>query len=144
MKVHLSHPTRDLIIQGPKRVADIFKELNLIPEAFLIIRGQDLMTKTKPWRMVIALKSARSYQEGKLMRCRKCPKQAVLGLQRHNTAFCGECLTGFVEPRCNEPLRLNRCFPEDRILVAVSGGKTALTLWEILLKLGYRADALYV
>jgi len=45
MKVHLSHPTRDLIIQGPKQVADIFKELNLIPEAFLIIRGQDLMTE---------------------------------------------------------------------------------------------------
>jgi uncharacterized protein (TIGR00269 family) len=33
---------------------------------------------------------------------------------------------------------------EDRILVAVSGGKDSLTLWEILLKLGYRADALYV
>ena len=45
MKVLLSHPTRDLVIQGPKRVADIFKELNLIPEAFLIIRGQDLMTE---------------------------------------------------------------------------------------------------
>lgn len=34
--------------------------------------------------------------------------------------------------------------PQDRILVAVSGGKDSLTLWEILLKLGYRADALYV
>ncbi len=45
MKVHLSHPTRDVVLQGPKRVADIFKELNLIPEAFLIIRGPDLMTE---------------------------------------------------------------------------------------------------
>ena len=34
--------------------------------------------------------------------------------------------------------------PDDRILVAVSGGKDSLTLWEILLKLGYKADALYV
>jgi sulfur carrier protein len=32
-------------LQGPKRVADIFKELQLIPEAFLVIRGQDLMTE---------------------------------------------------------------------------------------------------
>ncbi len=32
----------------------------------------------------------------------------------------------------------------DRILVAVSGGKDSLTLWAILLKLGYQADALYV
>ena len=45
MKVHLSHPTRDMELQGPKRVADIFKELQLIPEAFLVIRGQDLMTE---------------------------------------------------------------------------------------------------
>ncbi len=45
MKVRLSHPTRDLELPGPKRVSDIFKELQLIPEAFLIIRGQDLMTE---------------------------------------------------------------------------------------------------
>jgi sulfur carrier protein len=45
MKVHLSHPTREMALRGPKRVADIFKELNLIPEAFLVIRGQDLMTE---------------------------------------------------------------------------------------------------
>ena len=45
MKVHLSHPTRDVELQGPKRVADIFKELQLIPEAFLVIRGRDLMTE---------------------------------------------------------------------------------------------------
>lgn len=45
MKIHLSHPTREIVLKGPKRVADIFKELNLIPEAFLVIRGQDLMTE---------------------------------------------------------------------------------------------------
>ncbi len=45
MKVHLSHPTRDVELQGPKRVADIFKALELIPEAFLVIRGRDLMTE---------------------------------------------------------------------------------------------------
>lgn len=32
----------------------------------------------------------------------------------------------------------------DRLLIAVSGGKDSLALWDILLKLGYRADALYV
>lgn len=45
MKVHLSHPTREVELKGPKRVADIFKELQLIPEAFLVIRGRDLMTE---------------------------------------------------------------------------------------------------
>ncbi len=45
MKVYLSHPSRKMDLQGPKRVADLFKELNLIPEAFLVIRGQDLLTE---------------------------------------------------------------------------------------------------
>ncbi|MDH4192700.1 MAG: thiamine biosynthesis protein ThiS [Nitrospirota bacterium] len=45
MKISLSHPTREMEIKGPKRVADLFKELNLIPEAYLVIRGRDLMTE---------------------------------------------------------------------------------------------------
>ena len=45
MKIHLSHPVRNMELKGPKRVKDIFKELDLIPEAFLVIRGQDLMTE---------------------------------------------------------------------------------------------------
>ena len=45
MKIHLSHPTREMELNGPKRVADLFKELNLIPEAYLVIRGRDLMTE---------------------------------------------------------------------------------------------------
>lgn len=79
------------------------------------------------------------------MRCRKCPKRAVLGLPRHNTAFCGTCLTEFVRTQVQRAITTQKMFStNDRILVAVSGGKDSLTLWEILLTLGYRADALYV
>jgi sulfur carrier protein len=45
MKIHLSHPTREMELKGPKQVADVFKELKLIPEAYLVIRGRDLMTE---------------------------------------------------------------------------------------------------
>ncbi|GJL51192.1 MAG: thiamine biosynthesis protein ThiS [Nitrospirales bacterium] len=45
MKIHLSHPTRDIEIKGPKHVRDLFTELHLIPEAYLVIRGQDLVTE---------------------------------------------------------------------------------------------------
>jgi uncharacterized protein (TIGR00269 family) len=33
---------------------------------------------------------------------------------------------------------------DDRIVVAVSGGKDSLALWDVLLKLGYKADGFYV
>jgi uncharacterized protein (TIGR00269 family) len=34
--------------------------------------------------------------------------------------------------------------PQDRVLVAVSGGKDSLTLWDVLLTNGYRAEGLYI
>jgi uncharacterized protein (TIGR00269 family) len=34
--------------------------------------------------------------------------------------------------------------PQERVLVAVSGGKDSLSLWDILLRLGYQADGLYI
>jgi tRNA(Ile)-lysidine synthase TilS/MesJ len=34
--------------------------------------------------------------------------------------------------------------PDDRVLVAVSGGKDSLAVWDILLELGYEADGLYI
>lgn len=45
MKIHLSHPAREIELPGPKQVRQLFKELNLIPEAYLVIRGQDLVTE---------------------------------------------------------------------------------------------------
>lgn len=34
--------------------------------------------------------------------------------------------------------------PEDRCLVAVSGGKDSLAVWDLLVQLGYQADGLYI
>jgi len=79
------------------------------------------------------------------MRCRKCSQRAVLQLPRHNTAFCKPCLTEFVRNQVQRAIKSQKMFTaQDRILVAVSGGKDSLTLWEILLKQGFRADGLYV
>lgn len=79
------------------------------------------------------------------MKCRKCKTKAVIGLPRHNAAFCKPCFTGFVRDQVARAIRSEGMFAkDDRILVAVSGGKDSLALWEILLSLGYRADALYV
>jgi tRNA-5-methyluridine54 2-sulfurtransferase len=79
------------------------------------------------------------------MNCTKCKTKAVIGLPRHNAAFCTLCFNGFVHEQVARAVKSERMFElTDRILVAVSGGKDSLTLWSILLTLGYRADALYV
>jgi sulfur carrier protein len=45
MQVQLSHPARTVDVKGPKRVKDLLRDLNLIVEAHLVIRGDDLVTE---------------------------------------------------------------------------------------------------
>lgn len=79
------------------------------------------------------------------MHCIKCKTRAVIGLPRHNAAFCSPHFVEYVHDQVGKAIKAGRMFSRtDRILVAVSGGKDSLALWDILLKLGYRADALYV
>jgi sulfur carrier protein len=45
MQVQLSHPARTVEIQGPRRVKDVLRELDLVVEAHLVIRGDELVTE---------------------------------------------------------------------------------------------------
>lgn len=45
MKVRLSHPERLVEVKGPKRVKELLRDLNLVVEAHLVIRGDDLVTE---------------------------------------------------------------------------------------------------
>ena len=45
MKVLLNHPVREVDVKGPRRVKDLLKELNLLPETVLVVRGDDLVTE---------------------------------------------------------------------------------------------------
>ena len=45
MQVQLSHPTRNVEVKGPKTAKDLLKELNLVIEAYLVIRGDELVTE---------------------------------------------------------------------------------------------------
>lgn len=45
MQVQLSHPSRTVEINGPKRAKDVLRELNLVVEAHLVIRGDELVTE---------------------------------------------------------------------------------------------------
>lgn len=45
MQVQLSHPSRSISVNGPKRAKDLLRELNLVVEAYLVIRGDELVTE---------------------------------------------------------------------------------------------------
>lgn len=45
MQVKLSHPSRTIEVRGPKRARDLLRELSLVVEAHLVIRGDDLVTE---------------------------------------------------------------------------------------------------
>ena len=79
------------------------------------------------------------------MKCRKCGGRAVLELRRHNTAFCGPDFQEFFQHHVLETVRRWRMFTRDEtVLVAVSGGKDSLALWDVLHGAGYRTTGLYI
>ena len=45
MQVQLSHPARTVEVKGPKKVKDLLRELDLVVEAHLVIKGDDLVTE---------------------------------------------------------------------------------------------------
>jgi uncharacterized protein (TIGR00269 family) len=79
------------------------------------------------------------------MRCRRCKGPAVIEVRRHNAAFCRDCFVHHVREQVRRAIDAFDMFAaEDRILVAVSGGKDSLALWDVLLDLGYDAGGLYL
>jgi tRNA-5-methyluridine54 2-sulfurtransferase len=79
------------------------------------------------------------------MRCRRCKAPAVIEIRRHNAAFCRECFERHVREQVKRAIEAFDMFgPRDRILIAVSGGKDSLALWDVLLGLGYDAGGLYL
>jgi tRNA-5-methyluridine54 2-sulfurtransferase len=79
------------------------------------------------------------------MKCRRCKAPAVVEIRRHNAAFCAACFLRHVREQVRRAIEKHDMFkPTERVLVAVSGGKDSLALWDVLLELGYRADGLYL
>lgn len=79
------------------------------------------------------------------MKCRVCKGPAIIDLPRHNANFCSD---HFLE-LCRRQVRkaiddFDMLSADDRVLVAVSGGKDSLAVWDILVDLGYQADGLYI
>jgi len=79
------------------------------------------------------------------VKCRKCGAPAALELRRHNAAFCEPDFLEFFRNQVREAIRKHRMFTKDeQVLVAVSGGKDSLALWDVLIDEGYRTTGLYL
>jgi tRNA-5-methyluridine54 2-sulfurtransferase len=79
------------------------------------------------------------------VKCVTCRGPAIIDIRRHNANFCAE---HFLEQCRRQVVKAIEEFsmiaPGERALVAVSGGKDSLAVWDLLHQLGYEADGLYV
>lgn len=79
------------------------------------------------------------------MKCRVCRESAVVDVRRANANFCTEHFVAFCTEQVRRAIReFDMLAPTDRVLVAVSGGKDSLAVWDLLVRMGYHADGLYI
>ena len=79
------------------------------------------------------------------MKCRKCGAKAVINMRQHKLALCKDHYLAWIPEQTGRHIEKYAMFThQERVLVAVSGGKDSLGLWDILWRLGYQADGLYI
>ena len=79
------------------------------------------------------------------MKCKRCRAKAEIKLRQHNAAFCRTCFVFFVQRQVERTIRQERMIAAgEPVLVAVSGGKDSLALWEILHALGFTTTGLHL
>ena len=79
------------------------------------------------------------------MKCGKCGEKAAIQMRHHKLALCKEHFLEWIPAQTERFIEKYQMFSQqERLLVAVSGGKDSLSLWDILWRLGYNADGLYI
>jgi uncharacterized protein (TIGR00269 family) len=79
------------------------------------------------------------------MKCVTCRGPAVIDIRRQNANYCTEHFFEQCRRQVTKAIHdWDMINPEDRVLVAVSGGKDSLAVWDLLVELGFSADGLYV
>jgi uncharacterized protein (TIGR00269 family) len=148
MKVRLRNPERTAEVSGPAPVLRVLEQLDINPETVLVIYDGTLVTKDAviPDDGELEVRPVISGGAGPA-RCTTvgCRATAVIEVARHRAAYCAEHFVDHVRTLVRDAIDRHRMISyNDRILVAVSGGKDSLALWDVLLDMGYRADGLYL
>ena len=148
MKVRLRNPDREVELAGGRTIHDVLGELEIDPDTVLVIRERELLTRGDRVANEDVIEVRPVISGGAVqnrMKCRRCKAPATIELRRHNAAFCLDCFLRHVREQVKRAIEgYDMLRPSDRILVAVSGGKDSLALWDVLLDLAYRADGLYL
>jgi tRNA-5-methyluridine54 2-sulfurtransferase len=146
MKVKLRNPERVEEVPGPAPVWRVLERLAINPETVLVIHDGTLVTKDVmlPADAEVEVRPVISGGAGPA-RCHACSATSVIEVPRNRAAYCPEHFVDHVRGQVREAISRYRMLSyDDRILVAVSGGKDSLALWDVLLDMGYRADGLYL
>jgi len=79
------------------------------------------------------------------MKCKICRQKAVAELPQHRMALCQPCYLDWFPSYAKKTIKKFAMLePDERILVAISGGKDSSALWRVLVDLGYEADAMII
>jgi len=79
------------------------------------------------------------------IRCHKCDQHAAMRMKHHRLNLCADHYIEYIQKQTLRSIKKYRMFAHsERVLVAVSGGKDSLALWDVLLTLGYKADGFYI
>jgi len=79
------------------------------------------------------------------MKCKRCRATAEVQIRHHHTAFCRPCFIVYFQRQVQRAIEKERMFaPQEEVLVAVSGGKDSLALWDVLGELGYRSAGVHL
>jgi uncharacterized protein (TIGR00269 family) len=146
-RVLLRNPRREVTIDAPKPVKVVLRDLEIDPETVLVIRGEDLLTREDVVGAddEIEIRPVISGGAVNAAKCRRCRGRAVVELRRHNAAFCKDCFLHFFREQVRRAVESEDMLsPTDRVLVAVSGGKDSLALWDVLIDLGYDTTGYHI
>lgn len=76
-------------------------------------------------------------------KCTRCRGQAEIHLPSHHANFCPDCFLHFVHTAVGRGLKEMKFQPRP-VMVAVSGGKDSLAVWDLVHQLGYETRGLHL
>ena len=124
----------------------MLRELGFLPGTAMVIRGDELV----PESGMLEADDVVGGTIGDLrwcrrMKCTRCKAPAAVELRQHNAGFCRACFIFYFQRQVQRAVEKEHMFAhEEAVLVAVSGGKDSLALWDVLIELGYQTTGLHL